>query len=104
MSGQAKPGPPPKGGKRHTVRFDTDVYGNVDALWRDLGFSDFGSYVNFTVALAHGKWEAYEFKSADEAADYLLSLARGTRVPPPHLRRQEDTHQETLPFARTAAA
>ncbi|MFD9947659.1 hypothetical protein ACFWYW_46665 [Nonomuraea sp. NPDC059023] len=96
MSGHVKPGPQPKGGKRHSVRFK-----HVDLLelWEQLGFASFSDYVDFTFSLAHGRWEDFGFKTADEAADYLLGLARGVRVSPPHLRREPAT-----PLFETAAA
>ncbi|MCK2222086.1 hypothetical protein MF672_051020 (plasmid) [Actinomadura sp. ATCC 31491] len=68
-------------------------------MWKKLGFADFGSYVDFTFALAHGKWQEYKFVSADEAKEYLLGLSQGLLVPPPHLRGQE-----TLPLIETTAA
>ncbi|MEU4331342.1 hypothetical protein [Nonomuraea dietziae] len=99
MSGHVKPGPPPKGGVRHSVRFKhLDVYEEAQELWEQLGFDSFSTYVDFTFSLAHGKWQEFGFKTADEAADYLLSLARGARVRPPHLRGQE-----MLPLTVTAA-
>ncbi|GAA4229380.1 hypothetical protein FHR32_002093 [Streptosporangium album] len=73
-------------------------------MWEKLGFESFSDYVDFTFTLAHGRWAEYGFKSADEAADYLLALHRGAEIPPPHLRSRVPAEQETLLLTDDVAA
>jgi hypothetical protein len=87
------------------------VYKHATEVWAKLGFTDFSAYADFMFNMAYGVWDAYGFKSYEEAAQYLKYL-QGLRnaddienheiVPPPHLRPAGA--QETLPLTKTTAA
>uniref|UniRef100_UPI003F49ACCA hypothetical protein n=1 Tax=Streptosporangium sp. CA-235898 TaxID=3240073 RepID=UPI003F49ACCA len=95
----AKPGRVPKGGHRQSVRFThDDIYQRAQNTWKILGFDSFSSLMDFTVAIALGKWKEFHFDSEQESRDYLAALGRGELIPPPHLRHDQ------LPLTQDCAA
>ncbi|WP_433542047.1 hypothetical protein ACQP10_38490 (plasmid) [Streptosporangium sandarakinum] len=78
-----------------------DIYQRAQNTWQVLGFDSFSSYVDFTLALALGKWREFGFSSEEAGRDYLAALGRGELVSPPHLRHAQAA---MLPLAEDCAA